>query len=157
MHKGDDFQQNLLEKAYFITKMFGSAIGPTGQFWLLESALNFSSSNVMPSPEDGCPVNCDVKCSTFLITLDHVLIVPWKIMLNTWPKCIESIIVRVVRGPRTYKQIHTRRNGTFSCLKWKITHKGALYMVLAIRFTFIVEKSWGKMYFHSKMAWPPAT
>ena len=32
MHKGDDFQQNLLEKAYFITKMFGSAIGPTGQF-----------------------------------------------------------------------------------------------------------------------------
>ena len=32
MHKGDDFQQNLLEKAYFIDKMFGSAIGPTGQF-----------------------------------------------------------------------------------------------------------------------------
>ena len=40
MHKGDGFQQNLLEKAYFIAKMFGSAIGPTGQFWLLESALS---------------------------------------------------------------------------------------------------------------------
>ena len=30
-------------------------------------------------------------------------------------------------------------------------------MILATRFTFIVEKSWKNMYFHSKMAWPPAT
>ena len=40
MHKGDDFQQNLLEKAYFIAKMIGSAVGPAGQFWLLDSALS---------------------------------------------------------------------------------------------------------------------
>ena len=32
MLKGDDFQKNLLEKACFIAKMFGSAIGPAGQF-----------------------------------------------------------------------------------------------------------------------------
>ena len=38
MHKEDVFfQQNLLEKAYFIAKMSG----PAGQFWLLESALRF--------------------------------------------------------------------------------------------------------------------
>ena len=53
MHKGDDFQQNLLEKAYFIAKMFGSAIGPTGQFWGFESALsmylyNFASRLTSP-------------------------------------------------------------------------------------------------------------
>ena len=48
MHKGDDFQQNLLEKAYFIAKMFGSAIGPTGQFWLLESALSEKISTLCP-------------------------------------------------------------------------------------------------------------
>ena len=30
-------------------------------------------------------------------------------------------------------------------------------MILATRFTFIVEKSWKNMYFHGKMAWPPAT
>ena len=29
------FQQNLLEKAYFVAKMSG----PAGQFWLLKSAL----------------------------------------------------------------------------------------------------------------------
>ena len=34
------FQQNLLEKAYFIAKMSGLAmIRRAGQFWLLESAL----------------------------------------------------------------------------------------------------------------------
>ena len=43
----------------------------------------------------------------------------------------------------------------FLCLSWKITHKQALRMILATRFTFVVEKSWRNMYFHSKMAWPP--
>ena len=30
-------------------------------------------------------------------------------------------------------------------------------MILAARFTFIVEKSWKNMYFYSKMAWTPPT
>ena len=30
-------------------------------------------------------------------------------------------------------------------------------MILATRFTFIVERSWKNMYFHPKLAWPPAT
>ena len=30
-------------------------------------------------------------------------------------------------------------------------------MILAARFTFTVERNWKKRYFHSKMAWPPAT
>ena len=30
-------------------------------------------------------------------------------------------------------------------------------MILATRFTFIVEKKWKSMYFHSKLAWPPPT
>ena len=30
-------------------------------------------------------------------------------------------------------------------------------MILATGFTFIVGKSWKTTYFHSKMAWPPAT
>ena len=39
MHIGDGFQQNILEKAYFITKMSGLAMVRPAQFWLLESAL----------------------------------------------------------------------------------------------------------------------
>ena len=30
-------------------------------------------------------------------------------------------------------------------------------MILATKFTFIVERSWKNMYFHPKLAWPPAT
>ena len=30
-------------------------------------------------------------------------------------------------------------------------------MILATKFTFIVERNWKNMYFHSKLAWPPAT
>ena len=30
-------------------------------------------------------------------------------------------------------------------------------MILATRITFIIERSWKYIYFHSKMAWPPAT
>ena len=45
----------------------------------------------------------------------------------------------------------------FLCLRWKVTHKQALCRTLATRFTFIVEKSWKNMYFHSKMACPPPT
>ena len=30
-------------------------------------------------------------------------------------------------------------------------------MILAARFIFIVERSWKNMYFHPKLAWPPAT
>ena len=32
-----------------------------------------------------------------------------------------------------------------------------LCMISATRFTFIVERSWKNMYFHPKLAWPPAT
>ena len=30
-------------------------------------------------------------------------------------------------------------------------------MILATRFTFIVERSWKNMYLHPKLAWPPAS
>ena len=43
------------------------------------------------------------------------------------------------------------------CFTWKITHKQALCMILATRFTFMVERSWKNMYFHTKLAWPHAT
>ena len=39
MHIGDGFQQNILEKAYFITKMSGLAMVRSAQFRLLESVL----------------------------------------------------------------------------------------------------------------------
>ena len=32
-----------------------------------------------------------------------------------------------------------------------------LCMILATRFTFIVERSWKNMHFHQKLAWPPST
>ena len=48
----------------------------------------------------------------------------------------------------------TARNG--NCLTWIITHKWALCMILATRFTFIVEKSWKKHTFSLETAWPPA-
>ena len=32
-----------------------------------------------------------------------------------------------------------------------------LCMISATRFTFIVERSWKNIYFHPKLAWPPAT
>ena len=47
------FQQNPLQKVYFIAKMSG----PAGQFWLLESALSKTKTfgspalSVRPSPE----------------------------------------------------------------------------------------------------------
>ena len=59
--------------------------------------------------------------------------------------------------PRIRNQVKTARNGDFLCLRWKVTHKQALCRTLATRFTFIVEKSWKNMYFHSKMACPPPT
>ena len=46
----------------------------------------------------------------------------------------------------------------FSCFTWKITHKLALCVILATRFTCIVERSWKNMYFPApKLAWPPVT
>ena len=35
--------------------------------------------------------------------------------------------------------------------------KKALCIILSTTFTFIVERCWKNMHFHSKMAWPPAT
>ena len=54
-------------------------------------------------------------------------------------------------------QVKTARNGNFFCLTWKISRKYALCMILASRFTFTVEGIWKNMYFHLKMARPPAT
>ena len=54
-------------------------------------------------------------------------------------------------------QVKTARNGNFFCLTWKITRKYALCMILASRFTFGVKGIWKNMYFHPKMARPPAT
>ena len=59
--------------------------------------------------------------------------------------------------PRIRNLVKTARNGNFLCFKWQITHKQALCMILATIFTFIVERSWKNMYFHPKLAWPPAT
>ena len=53
--------------------------------------------------------------------------------------------------PRVRYQVKKiARNGNFLCLTWKVTHKKALCMILATRFTFIVERNWTNMYFHSK-------
>ena len=57
--------------------------------------------------------------------------------------------------PRIRNLVKTARNG--NCLTWMITHKWALCMILATRFTFIVEKSWKKHTFSLKMACTPAT
>ena len=59
--------------------------------------------------------------------------------------------------PRIGNQVKTARNGNFLCFTWKITHTNALCMIIATRFTFIVERGWKNMYFHPKLAWPPAT
>ena len=59
--------------------------------------------------------------------------------------------------PRIGNQVKTARNGKFLCFTWKITHKCTLFMISASRFIFIVERSWKNMYFHPKLAWPPAT
>ena len=59
--------------------------------------------------------------------------------------------------PRIGNQVKTARNSNFLCFTWKITHKYTLCMILATRFPVIVEKSWKNIYFHPKLAWPPAT
>ena len=43
--------------------------------------------------------------------------------------------------PRFRNRVKTTRNGDFVRLRWKITHKQALSMILATRFTSIVEKT----------------
>ena len=43
--------------------------------------------------------------------------------------------------PRIRNQVKTAINSNFLCFTWKITHKQALWMVLATIFTFIVERS----------------
>ena len=54
-------------------------------------------------------------------------------------------------------RLKPREMVVFLCFTWKITHKKALCMIIATRFTFIVERGWKNMYFHPKLAWPPAT
>ena len=56
--------------------------------------------------------------------------------------------------PRIRNLVKTARND--NCLKWIITHKWAVCMILATRFTFIVEKSWKKHTSSLKMACTPA-
>ena len=51
---------------------------------------------------------------------------------------------------RIRNQVKIMRNGKFCAFHW-------LCMISATRFTFIVERSWKNMYFHPKLAWPPAT
>ena len=71
------------------------------------------------------------------------------------PTMIAILATKIL--PRIGSQVKTARNGNFLCFTWKITHKWALCMILAATFAFIVERSWQNMYFHPKMAWPPAT
>ena len=59
--------------------------------------------------------------------------------------------------PRVGNQVKNARNGNLLCFIWKITSKYTLFMILATRFIFIVERSWKNMYFHPKLPWPPAT
>ena len=54
-------------------------------------------------------------------------------------------------------RIKTAINGNFLCFTCKIIHKKALCIISSTSFTFIVDRSWNNLHFHSKMAWPPAT
>ena len=57
---------------------------------------------------------------------------------------------------RIRNHVKTSWNGDFLSLRWKITHKQALRVILATRFICIVKKKIKKnMYFHSKVAWAP--
>ena len=64
-----------------------------------------------------------------------------------------SWIISRIRNP-----VKTARNWYFfGARTFKIIHKKALCIVLSTTFTFIVERCWKNMHFHSKMAWSPAT
>ena len=58
---------------------------------------------------------------------------------------------------KSRNQVKTAINGNFVCLTCKTIHKWALCTISSTSFTFIVERSWKNMHFHSKMDWPPAT
>ena len=45
----------------------------------------------------------------------------------------------------------------FFPLTCQITHKLAICIISSTMFTFINERSWENMHFHSKMSWPPAS
>ena len=60
--------------------------------------------------------------------------------------------------PRMRNPVKTAGNWYFfGARTFKIIHKLALCIILSSTFTFIVERCWKNMHFHSKMAWPPAT
>ena len=95
-----------------------------------------------------------------------IFLTRWGIFYGWW-RCwrpvtsptIVAILAAILDFTKNWKsdQVKSARNGNFLCFTWKITHKYTLCTSLAARFTFIVEKIWKNMYFHPKLAWPPAT
>ena len=67
----------------------------------------------------------------------------------SWPP---SWILPMIRN-----QVKTARNCNFFPLTCQITHKLAICIISSTMFTFINERSWENMHFHSKMSWPPAS
>ena len=74
-----------------------------------------------------------------------------------WRPVTSPTMVGILEFSKIRNKVKTVRNGNFLCFTWKITHKQALCMILATRFTFIVERNWKNMYFHPKLPCPPAT
>ena len=58
---------------------------------------------------------------------------------------------------RIRNQVKTATNGSVLCFTCKITQEYALCIISSTSFTFIVERSWKDMHFHSKKAWSPAS
>ena len=58
---------------------------------------------------------------------------------------------------RIRNKVKTATNGNFLCFTCKITHEYALCIISFTSFTFIVERSWKDMHFHTKKGWSPAT
>ena len=51
---------------------------------------------------------------------------------------------------RIRNQVKTATNGSVLCFTCKVTHEYALCIISSTSFTFIVERSWKDMHFHSK-------
>ena len=57
-----------------------------------------------------------------------------------WGPVTSPTMVGILEFTKIRNKVKTVRNGNFLCFTWKITHKQALCMILATRFTFIVER-----------------
>ena len=119
---------------------------------IFAAVLDFTKNRPLPSSKNPLFQN-EARCTTFLVKMSFICMrMKNDFHIKGWAPTL--VLKQRPGGTRKWPIRNHGKTGRNVFFELDITHKDAFCVILSIIFTFIVERTWEKMHFHSQIVWP---